>query len=331
MRVKKITKSRSNQLRSKMKAMLQGDFNMDADEPILNQSITALQEVRKTVYKAPFRPLRSREFIPVDNSVNNGTEQMKVYYQTEVGLAAIISGLADNIPLVELLQESRTMDFKSVAVGFLTSIQETRAAAKAGRSISAMKGIAAKNAINLKLDQIARYGDASAGLLGLFNNPYTTLYTIPTNGGGDQSWYTKSFEEILADLFAIGEAGYKATLESQEPDTMLMDMDLYRTICTKLHPNSAVSVKQMFLEASPYIKRIGVWDALKNAGAGGFSRIIAYRNSSDVLAQIIPQEFEMFPPQAVNLSVKTACHARTGGVAIYFPLGVVYADMDKAN
>lgn len=330
MRIKKISKSRQNQLRSKIRTMLQRDFNMDADEPILNQAITALQEVRKTVYKAPFRPLRSRDFIPVDNSVNNGTEQMKVYYQTEVGLAAIISGLADNIPLVELLQESRTMDFKSVAIGFLTSIQETRAAAKAGVAIDAMKGVAAKNAINLKLDQIARYGDTAAGLLGLFNNPYTTVYTIPTGVGATQSWYTKTFDEILADLMAIGEAGYKATLETQEPDTMLMDLDLYRTICTKFHSVSGTSVKKVFLESSPYIKRIGVWDALKNAGAGGTSRIIAYRNSPDVLAQVIPQEFEMFPPQAVNLSVKTPCHARTGGVAIYFPLGVVYADMNKA-
>lgn len=317
------------QLKQHCSEMLRKRWSMDADEAVL--SAEALTVVRGQVYEAPVQKLRSRENIPTNNSVNNAAELMKVYYSSEVGLAALLASLADDIPLVELKQESRTMDFKSVGVGYMTSIQELRAASFAGYPIEAKKGVAAKNAINLKLDQIARVGDSASGLLGFFNNPYTTLYTIPVGDGGHQSWLLdKTPDEILEDLYRMSEAGYRATLETEEADTMLMDLDLYRKISTTRMPDSSDSIKKTFLESQDRITRIGAWDALKTAGASGTSRIITYRNSPDCLEQIIPQEFEQFPPQPKNLALRTPCHARTGGVAIYFPLGVVYADMNKA-
>jgi len=50
--------------------------------------------------------------------------------------------------------------------------------------------------------------------------------------------------------------------------------------------------------------------------------LIAYENSSDKLTFEIPQPFEQLPAEARSLEILVNCHARTAGVAVYYPLSI---------
>ena len=47
---------------------------------------------------------------------------------------------------------------------------------------------------------------------------------------------------------------------------------------------------------------------------------------SDPRANMIPQEFEQFPPQPRNLSLIIPCHKRFGGVSLRYPMAITYMD-----
>ena len=75
------------------------------------------------------------------------------------------------------------------------------------------------------------------------------------------------------------------------------------------------------------ITDVDFWHKLDLADAAGTGpRMVTYQRDPEVLELVIPQEFEQFPPQARNLAFVVPCHARVGGVVVYYPLAIVYTD-----
>jgi hypothetical protein len=72
------------------------------------------------------------------------------------------------------------------------------------------------------------------------------------------------------------------------------------------------------------------WYALDSANDPGSlwtgDRAIVYDKSPEVLEALVPVEFEQFAPQMVGLETITECQARLGGVVLYRPKAVLYAD-----
>ena len=62
------------------------------------------------------------------------------------------------------------------------------------------------------------------------------------------------------------------------------------------------------------------------SGAGGLDRMAVYRRDPDALTLEIPQDFEMLEEQARGLEYVTPCHSRIGGVIVYYPLSIAFAD-----
>lgn len=54
--------------------------------------------------------------------------------------------------------------------------------------------------------------------------------------------------------------------------------------------------------------------------------MVCYRRSPDALEAIVPQEFEQFPAQERGLEFVVPCHAKCGGVVLYYPLSMAYGD-----
>ena len=109
-----------------------------------------------------------------------------------------------------------------------------------------------------------------------------------------------------------------------------MDVESYnRFASTRISTtgDTHTTAMQAFLQSNPYITRIESWNKLALADAAGTGpRAVCYKRDPEVLELVIPQEYEELPPQPKGFMYDIPCHARCGGVVVYYPLAMAYMD-----
>lgn len=299
--------------------------HFDASETVFVQR--QLEQVRAQTYDVKYPALKGRQFVPVDTSISPGAETVTYRQYTNVGMAIILSNYSQRLPRADVFVKEFTSRIRGIGNSYGFSIQEMRAAQYAGVPLEQRKANAARQAYELKFDQIVQTGDSTYGLLGFINQPNVSVYTVPNGVSGTATWATKTADEILADLNGIEQKIVDNTKEVEAPDTILLPPAQYALIHTK--PRSSTSdttIAEFFLKNSANVKQFATWSALKTAGSGGSDRMIAYRRSPDVLQAIEPQPFEQLAPQTEGLEIVTHCHGRSGGVVVYYPLAICFGD-----
>jgi hypothetical protein len=302
-----------------------GKFRGDVGESVF--FARQLEAIRPKTYDLKLVNLLSRQLIPVDNSVGNGIDVITFRQYTPVGMAKIISDYATDFPRADVFGQEFSSPVRSIGAAYGYNIQEIRKAMQAGVDLEQRRANAARRFVEEKIDTVGRVGDSQSGLLGLLNQANTTAFTVPNGALGTATWVTKTADEILADLNGIANGIVSSTKHVEIPDTIVLPGAQHALISTK--PRSTVSdttILEFFLKTSPWIKRVLPWDQLTGAGAAGKDRMVCYRIDPDALQLVIPQEFEQFPPQAEGMEFKTHCHARCGGVIVYYPLSISYGD-----
>jgi hypothetical protein len=290
-----------------------------------------LEQIRSASYDIKYAERKARTLIPVDNSIDPGAEVVTYSQYDRLGVAKIIASYADDLPRADVKGKQFNVTVKGVGSSFGYSVQEIRAARMAGKPLEQRKSNAARQAVEDKIDSIAALGDTQTGLVGLLNIANAQTYTITAGAGGATRWNfsgtPKTGLEVLKDLNSAAHTIVTTTKEVEKPDTVLMPLAQYAYIAsTPLQSGSDTTILQFFLRNSPYIKNVESWEKLAGAGAGATDRMVVYRRDPDALMLVIPQEFEMFPPEQEGLETIVACHARTAGVQCFYPLSILYAD-----
>jgi len=286
-----------------------------------------LSFIRSKSYDIKYAETKARMFIPVDNEVHNGAQDVKYKQWDHVGQAQVVSNYQDDAPRVDVHVKEFSSPIKSFADAYGFSVQDIRAAQMAGVSLDARGATAARRVLEEKIDKLAQTGNASLGLLGFLNQPNAQTVTSGVGAGG---WEAATPDEILADMNNVVHAIPVNTNDVEKPDTLILPLSLWTYISTT--PRSSTSdttILEFFLRSTPYISRVESWVALETAGAGGGAdrRIVAYRRDPDALQLIIPQEFESFAPEQRNMAFIVNCHMRCGGVVAYYPLTIAYMDI----
>jgi hypothetical protein len=286
-----------------------------------------LEHIRASTYDIKYAKLKGRMFCPVDNSVSPGAET-HTYRQYDMrGLAKIIANYATDLPRADVVAAEFTSKIRGIGASYGYSIQEVRAARFAGQPLEQRKANAARRAVEEKLDSVAQEGDDAHGLLGLLNQPNATDYSIPNGAGGLATWVSKTPDEVIADLHGIVNNTIAVTKEVETPDTILLPIEQYQLISSKrMGDGDSTTILKHFLATSPHVKDVQPWYACNGAGDGGADRMVCYRKDPDALVLIISQEFEQFPPEQRGMEFVTACHLRTGGVVMFYPLSMAYGD-----
>ncbi len=296
---------------------------LDAGESILFSQ--QLEYVISRLFEVEYPEHMARRLIPL-NTEAHAADEFIVYYQYDrVGMAKLISDYADDLPRVDVKGQKFTSPIESLGVAFGYSVNEIRAAQKTGRSLPQDKANAAREADEARLDAIAAFGDALTGLPGFLNNSNVPTGTVANPGAGTE-WAVKTAEEILFDMQQIVSNVRTTTKTVESPDTMILPDSRYEQIAQTKMPDIAETVMSFFLRTNPHIVRIVPWHRLETAGAGGTARMLVYRRSPDKLELHIPQDYEVFEPQARNLEFVVNTHMRVGGVTIYRPLSMRYED-----
>jgi len=286
-----------------------------------------LEQIRAKTYDIKYVQLKGRQFVPIDGSISPGAEVVTYRQWDQVGMAKIIINYADDLPRADVLAKEFSSKIRGIGDSYGYNIQEVRAARFAGQPLEQRKANAARRAMEQILDTIIQTGSSSHGLLGLLNQPNATVYVIPNGVSASPLWANKTPDEIVDDMNGIVNNQITITKEVELPDTMLLPLAQYGIVSTKrMGDGSDATILEYFLKTSKYVKTVEPWYACAGAGAGATDRMVVYRKDPDAIVCIIPQEFEQFQPEMRGLEILTACHMRTGGVVVYYPLSMSYGD-----
>jgi len=283
-----------------------------------------LEYIYARTFDVRYAELKARRYIPVDNSVDPGAEFYTYRQWDQFGMAKLIANYADDLPRVDVLAKEYPAPIHSLGSSYGYSIQDLRRAAMAGSQLDSKRAMACRRANEQAVDEIAAFGDADAGLGGFTNHA-----NVPIIGADNAPWSSATPLEIIADLNKLVNSIVTATLETFTPDTVILDTASFQIMNTT--PMSTTgdadkTILRFWLDNNPYVRNVDQWVKLTDAGAGGVTRIVAYKRDPEVLELVIPQEFEQFPPQARNLAFVIPTHSRIGGVSVRYPLAMAYMD-----
>ena len=309
--------------------VIQASQHFDANESIF--FARELEHIKTKTYDKKFAALTATSVIPVSNEVNPGAESITYYQYEPTGMAKIISNYATDLPRADVKGKPFTSVVKGIGSSYGYSIQDVRAARMAGKPLEQRKANAARLAIDQKINKLAYFGDAANNLVGLFTHSNVTAYTLPTDGtlnsvtagtADAAKLINKTPDQVLRDLNGMVNKVIELTQGVESPDTLLLPPAIYGDLSTRRIGDTETTILEFFLKTSPYVKTAIPVPECAGAGTAGADLIMMLNRDPDRLTLEIPQPFEQFPPQAEGLEFVIPCHARLGGVIIYYPLSI---------
>ena len=179
----------------------------------------------------------------------------------------------------------------------------------------------------VKEDNIAWYGDAENKLGGFLNNTNVSEVVLAGDGSGNAKTFTsKDTTKIIRDIMSLPTRVHDISNGVETADTLLLPITQWNYLVTTRLPDTDISIKDWILSSSPHLKKIEWLRELKTAGAGGTTRMVCYRYDPEAVTLEIPEEFRQLPVQQKNMEYIVNTYQRIGGVLIYYPLSIAYAD-----
>lgn len=302
-------------------------FALDAGENAFLRR--QLEYIRPMLYEVKYPGFKGRELVPIDYSVNAGAETTSYDAVDGVGQAQVGGGYDNVPPRVDILSKHFSQRILPIFDAYGWSMQEVRAAMFSGRNTMALKGKVARQAIEQKIDQVLLLGETGWGLRGLFTLQ-GTLTSPPAAGDAATQWGPlKTSAEITKDINTMLNLVVTASNEVHRPTTLVLPLSAYQYLNdTNINTTSNTSILEHFMDRNAYITEVETSIHLEAAPNSEWSgrRAMAYTKDSSMLQGVIPQDFEQLAPQVVNYETVVNCHARIGGIELYYPKSVVYMD-----
>lgn len=279
-------------------------------------------------YDIVYPELMYDKVLPISSEVPAGAETITYRQYDMVGHAKLIHSYANDLPVVGAFGKEFTSKIYSQGVSFGYSMQDVRNAAFGNVPLNQRLANAARKAVLTQTNDLAFYGDAEAGLQGFINHPNVNYYTVPADGtSSSQAWETKTPDQILRDMNAAAVEVRSVTKSSEVVNTMILPDKQYGHIAvTPRSSTSDTTILEFFLRTSPWIKTVMPCYELEGSASNGKDCFIMYNKSPDKLVLELPQPFESFPVQEKGLYYEVPCHARFGGILVFYPKTIVQAD-----
>lgn len=309
--------------------------NLDADESAF--FARELEYIKSKTFDIKYPQFKATRHIPVSTEAGSGASTITYRQFNQVGIARIISNYADDLPRADVFGKEFTSKIHSIGDSYGYNLQEIREASFANRPLNQRRANSARRANDQKVNSIAWFGEADAGLLGMLNQPNVPAAVVPAGvTTSNVTWVgaaPKNAAEILQDMNDAVTRIIDLTFGTEIPNTMLLPIDQHRKISTtRLDSGTDTTIKQFFLNNNPEITEIDWVNELKNvdpAPSGGSAPtdiMMTYEKNPDILTLEIPQPYEMFAAQQRGLEFIVPAHSRIGGVVVYYPLAIDIAE-----
>lgn len=286
-----------------------------------------LEQIDARMYDVKYAALEAFELVPVKTDIHPGTETITYQQFDGRAVAEMTANYASGSPRADVGGVEFTSKVRSIRNSYGYNVQEIRAAQLAGRPLDSMRASVARRGVNEKINSTALLGDATHGIIGLFNQPSAQSYTVPNGGTASPLWSSKTADEILKDLFGICDQIPTVTKEVEKPTRLLLPYSRFRLIEQKRlgAGDGGMTVLDFFKQKRPGIEVRGAL-YLDTAGAGATCRMVAYDPKPENIELMLPIAFESFPPEQRGMEYVTENHARIGSVVCRYPLTMCYGD-----
>lgn len=307
--------------------MNQALMTSDAMQSNLGFVLAQTTAVETGVYNHRYPQIRYPGLIPVDYSAPEWVKSVTYFSMDVVGQAEWIADRAKDIPVVGTQLAKSETQVHMAGIGYDYGIEEVNQARMLGMNLPKEKAMAARLVYEHTVDNIAFTGDPTKGWTGLFNSTAVTAGAAVTG-----SWASATNAQILADVNDILAGAYAATNNNVMPDTILLPASAFQFIASQPLGDTGLTVLDFIKRANAYTAETGQeltirgMRGLETAGAGGVRRMVAYRNSTEVLKMHIPMRHEFWPVQIEGLTYKVPGIFRLGGLDIRLPSEVLYRD-----
>jgi len=296
-----------------------------------------LESVKARVWEVKRPPFGAFSLFPQNMDADPGAETI-VWRQTgKTGVAKIIANTADDLPLVDAYEEENKSDVRSIGVGFRYSNQDIRAARLANKPLTARKAMAARRAVDQKMNQIAFSGDKKHNIRGIFETANANIVVAATaaaapNGIAWSAASGKTPDEIIEDMFNLVDTPNEASNGVERPDTLVLPIAAFNYISsTQKSSASDVTILEFFRRVRPGVTVMSMteFDSVANPPSGAASATsvaMAFTRSDEHLSMEIPMAFTQHAPQNKNLDWTVPCEARFGGVIVYLPVSIAFME-----
>ncbi len=299
---------------------------LDANETIFMKRQT--EHVKAKSYDVKYKNLKATTILPVDTSAPSGSTIITFRQYSKTGVAKIISDYANDFPRVDVYGIEKSAKVRGIGDSYGYSIPEIRRAQTGNFPLEQRRANTARRASDEKVDDVAWNGDAAYGLVGFIDYPGITEYTVPADGLAlSKTWLSKTPDQIVRDITGLISSIITTTNGREEPDTLLLPSDQYLHIAnTRMTDGDSKTILTFIMDNNPFIKIIEKVNEMGSAGAGATDRMMAFSKTLENLSLEIPQPYEQFPPIQKGMTFVINTHQETGGVIIYYPLSVAFAD-----
>lgn len=302
-------------------------YRADVETGRLAQQLVTVTLRELFRHEFPEKKWMNAGLITLSTNVDEGATEFGYVESVHSGEAAIVADNATDIPAAEVTGRNNLRAVKTVADYVTYSTQDLRSARLQGLfDIATEKAVAAREAMDLKLNNLIRTGDEAAGLRGITNAPGIVVQNAVN---GDWQNPATTGEEIVTDVRTALNTIMNDTDAVEVPNTVVFDVASWTAVSTRVHlPDASDRTILSFLrEAFPMIQR---WDwepGMKTADAAGTGpAMLAYRNNPTRVRAVFPMMARALPPQQAGLAFKLHFETRFGGVITPKPRSVLRLD-----
>jgi len=308
----------------------------DAQQAAMSFLIRQASLIEPTVYAMRYQDIQYPSLIPVDTSAPEWIQSVTYFSMDSVGQAQWFSGLAHDVPKVELTREKFETTVSMAAIGYGYTLEELGTAQLLGMNLTADKASAARRVAEEKIEQVAFVGDAGKGFTGLVNNSSVTASTAPADGTGSATTFaSKTPDFVLRDINGVLTGIFTGTVGAEIADTLLLPYSVLLDLSTRrIDTVNQTTILEWIQRNNIYTLTTGqpltirgVFGHLDTAGASSTKRMVAYRRSPEVLKMHLPMPFRFLQPwQTGPIKFDVPGIFRVGGVDIRRPKAIRYLD-----
>lgn len=296
-----------------------------------------LTQLRAREFDVQLPDLLARSFVPIATDIDPTTDLYEYKVWRHTGKAKVVANAADDAPIIEVGASPRQGKVYKLRAAYQWDIEELALAASRGIPLSGRKMRAARREIEEGIDEMLAHGyttqPGEAGLLttGLLNHP-----DVEGNAYARVEQFSKWTEasdpdNILDDLQKPVTAVLVDTKMAFRSLTMLLPVEQFALISQKkVGVDNHTSILKAFLENNPYVTEVQPWFRCDEIGQNSTGRAVVFAKSDEVLEGVVPQEYTELAPQARNEAFIVNVSAKCGGVKVYRPDAVRYADFAAA-
>ena len=280
-----------------------------------------LTQIRARVLEVSKAPMNAFRIFPVQTEVAPGaaTAIQRIYDST--GMAKVIANYADDLPRADAVGKEVVSKVVTVGDSYGYNTMEIEHAQFAGVNLSMYKAQAARRAVDLKINQMAWFGDSEQGVTGFIDNPNLTAVTLAADGTGSSPKFTdKTPDQIIRDITKLITAINVATNNVEDPNMVLLPTEAFdHIVMTPRSQYSDLTILEFLRRSHPDVRFEKVGE-LDGAGTAGADLMIAGRFDPDVVRLEIPERFRQLPVEKRNLEYVVDCIARVIGVTVTIPM-----------